>query len=200
MLSRLAGLVRQNYYRYVRSPTLLIQKSSTVTGRMHVRAPGGQIRVGSDCLIEGNLSVQAPNGRIVLQDNVYIGGDTLFACSATITIESDVLISYQCLFMDSDNHSLNFQKRLRDLAEVRSNSYDWSLIDSRPIRVCRGAWVGARSIILKGVTIGTGSIVGAGSVVTRDVPPWSIVAGNPARLIRHLSAEEIGTSSAVPAA
>lgn len=200
MLSRLSAFARRYYYRYSGHRSYHIQRSAAITGRLKVRFPGGQISIGNDCLVEGNLVVQAPNGKIVLQDNVYIGGDTLLACSTTITVESDVLISYQCLFMDSDNHSLNVQKRVRDLSEVRSNTYDWSLIDSRPIRVCRGAWIGARSIILKGVTIGTGSVVGAGSVVTRDVPPWSIVGGNPARLIRQLTAEEIGTPASPPAA
>lgn len=190
MLSKLARLSRQYYYRYSKNKSLVVQKTSIVTGRLETRFSGGQINVGNDCLVEGNLVVQAPNGLIVLQDNVYIGGDTLLACASTITVENDVLISYQCLFMDSDNHSLSLRKRVRDLSEVRDNCYDWSQVESRPIRVCRGAWVGARCIVLKGVTIGTGSIVGAGSVVTRDVPPWSIVGGNPARLIRQLTAEE----------
>jgi acetyltransferase-like isoleucine patch superfamily enzyme len=51
-------------------------------------------------------------------------------------------------------------------------------------------WIGAMSIILKGVTIGEGAIVGAGSVVTKDVPPWAIVAGNPAKIIREIGINE----------
>jgi len=52
------------------------------------------------------------------------------------------------------------------------------------------AWIGFNSIILKGVTIGEGSIVGAGSVVTKDIPDWSIVGGNPAKVIREISENE----------
>ena len=53
-----------------------------------------------------------------------------------------------------------------------------------PIRICRGAWIGARACILKGVQVGEGAVVGMGSVVTRNVEPHTVVAGNPARLIR----------------
>jgi acetyltransferase-like isoleucine patch superfamily enzyme len=56
----------------------------------------------------------------------------------------------------------------------------------KPIRIGRGAWLGARVIILKGVTVGEGAVVGAGSVVTRDVAPYTLVAGNPARFIREI--------------
>jgi acetyltransferase-like isoleucine patch superfamily enzyme len=64
--------------------------------------------------------------------------------------------------------------------------HDWSHTEMAPIRICEGAWIGARSIILKGVTIGAGAVVGMGSVVTRDVPARTVVGGNPARVIREI--------------
>lgn len=60
-----------------------------------------------------------------------------------------------------------------------------------PVRIGSDVWVGARAIILSGVTIGSGAIIGAGAIVTRDVPPYGIAAGNPARLLRHRFAPEI---------
>ncbi|MBK8021791.1 MAG: hypothetical protein IPK19_10285 [Chloroflexi bacterium] len=59
-----------------------------------------------------------------------------------------------------------------------------------PIRICDKAWIGFNAVILKGVTIGEGAIVGAGSVVTKDVPAWTVVAGNPARIIREFTEDE----------
>src|SRR5438046_10634158 len=59
------------------------------------------------------------------------------------------------------------------------------LEDMQPVRICRGAWIGFGALILKGVTIGEGGIVGANSVVTRDVPPRCVVAGSPARVVKH---------------
>jgi galactoside O-acetyltransferase len=60
----------------------------------------------------------------------------------------------------------------------------------KPVKIEDKVWIGFNSIILKGVTVGEGAIVGAGSVVTKDVPPYTIVAGNPARIIRELTPEE----------
>ena len=77
-----------------------------------------------------------------------------------------------------------------DVKEWIENRKDWSNVQITPVVICDRSWIGARSIILKGVTIGEGAIVGAGSVVTSDVPPWTIVGGNPARVIRALTDEE----------
>ncbi|MCC6483663.1 MAG: hypothetical protein IT209_02355 [Armatimonadetes bacterium] len=63
---------------------------------------------------------------------------------------------------------------------------DWSHVKMAPVRICDKAWIGARAIILKGVTIGEGAVIGAGSVVTKDVPAWCVAAGNPARVIRQV--------------
>ena len=63
----------------------------------------------------------------------------------------------------------------------------WSDVANQPIKICKNAWIGTRSIILKGVTIGEGAIVAAGSVVTKDVPPYTLVAGNPAIVKKKLN-------------
>ncbi|WP_409574838.1 acyltransferase [Thiobacillus sp.] len=92
--------------------------------------------------------------------------------------------------MDSDNHSLRASERIGDLKRWRSQEYDWSHVNSAPVVICSRSWIGARVIITKGVVIGEGGIVAAGSVVTKDVPPYTIVAGNPARVIRELTPDE----------
>jgi galactoside O-acetyltransferase len=63
---------------------------------------------------------------------------------------------------------------------------DWSKVATAPIRICDSAWLGFDVVVLKGVTIGEGAIVGARSVVTKDVPPWTIAAGNPARVVKEI--------------
>jgi galactoside O-acetyltransferase len=66
---------------------------------------------------------------------------------------------------------------------------DWSRVATAPIRICDYAWLGFDVVVLKGVTIGEGAIVGARAVVTKDVPPWTIVAGNPARVAKEIPSE-----------
>ena len=167
-----------------------IGKNSIVGGSVELRAPKSRISVGADCRIEGILAAETDESHIQIADNVFVGGMTIFDCSIEIKVESDVLISYRCVIMDSDNHSIAFSVRQNDLHNWFAKTYDWTVVPRAPVHIKRGAWIGAQCIILKGVTIGEGAIVGAGSVVTKSVPDWTIVAGNPARVIRILRENE----------
>lgn len=166
-------------------------KNSSIKGVIDKRHKDSKITVGENCLIEGVLVTETKESSISIGNNVYIGGETTLDCVNNIVIEDDVLISYQCILTDSDNHSLKYSIRKSDLADWKNErKHDWSTTKSCPIKICRGVWIGVRSIILKGVIIGEGAIVGAGSVVTKDVPPYTIVAGNPAKIIRELTLNE----------
>lgn len=167
-----------------------IGKNTDFRGRLEMRSPKSLVNVGADCLIHGNLVTETDTSRISIGNNVFIGGETLLDCVSSIVIEDDVLISYQCVLADSDNHSIRYSTRKNDLNDWKMGKHDWSTTRSEPIKISRGSWIGARSIILKGVTLGEGVIVGAGSVVTKDVPAWTIVAGNPARIIREIPKDE----------
>lgn len=157
---------------------------SRVYGHIDARGGACDIAVGEDCWLYGLLVTERAESRIRIGNNVFVGASTIVDCVGEIVIEDDVEISYECLLMDSDNHSHDAGVRRSDLADRMKGGYDWSRAPSAPIRIHRGAWIGARSIILKGVSIGEGAIVGAGSVVTRSVEPHTVVAGNPARVIR----------------
>jgi len=111
---------------------------------------------------------------ITIGQNVGVAGCTISAAER-IVIEDNVLIGSGCLIADSDFHPIAYEDR--EDTEKTLNA---------PVHICEGAFIGARSIVLKGVTIGRGSVIGAGSVVTRDIPPGVIAAGNPARVIRQI--------------
>lgn len=165
--------------------------NSCLYGRTSIRKAGGKISVGDYCLIYGTIITECEHSKVKIGSNVFIGGKTLFDCVDSITVDDDVLISYDCVLADSDNHSISYSIRKRDLADwKKSQQHNWQTTSSGPIKLSKGSWIGARTIILKGVEIGEGSIVGAGSVVTKNVPPWTIVAGNPARIIREIPENE----------
>lgn len=63
---------------------------------------------------------------------------------------------------------------------------DWSVVKTSPITIKDKVWIGRNVIVLKGVTIGEGAVIGAGAVVTHDVPAYTVVAGNPARIVKHI--------------
>lgn len=142
-------------------------------------SPGVQVFIGSQVRLSGRIAIggarifEKPTVRI--GDRVFIG--TNFTCSVAkeIVIEDDVLISSDCVISDYSGHPTDPAARVAGVQQDPN--------DVRPVRICRNAWVGRRVIILPGVTIGEGAIVGAGSVVTKDVPPYQLCAGNPGRII-----------------
>lgn len=164
-----------------------IAETSELVGQALIRKHGGRIVVEDRSLVEGVLVAETAESFILIGHNTFIGGRSLVDCVEEISIGNDVLISHDCLIMDSDNHSIHYRDRQKDLQDWRRNQdHDWSTTQTRPVRVDNGAWVGARAIILKGVTVGEGAVVAAGSVVTKDVPSYTIVAGNPAKVVRKI--------------
>lgn len=172
-------------------------EGTRLSGLVDRRAAKARISVGRGCLIQGRLVVERDESRLELGDNVLLGGDSVIDCALFVQVEDDVLISYECIIADSDNHSLYPELRARDLSNwMNGRKHDWSHSAMAPVMIKRGAWIGARAIILKGVTVGEGAVVGMGSVVTRDVPPRTIVAGNPACVVREIGPVPPGTATA----
>lgn len=158
-----------------------------LSGQIEKRDPSGRIQIGDGSLIQGHLVTECQDSVLTIGDRVSIGGGTVIDCALSVIIESDVMISYGCTVVDADNHSIYPELRRNDVENwMNGKDHDWSLSKKEAVRVCEGAWIGARSIILKGVTIGPGSVVAMGSVVTKDVPERVIVAGNPAMVVGHI--------------
>jgi galactoside O-acetyltransferase len=158
---------------------------------LSAREPNGcSLVIGSQSNIEGALVMEQKAARIVIGSRTHIGGGTVVAAASQIEIGDDVLVAFDAVIVDHNSHSLKFRERRNDVRDWIEGKKDWSAVASAPVKISNKAWIGMRAIVLKGVTIGEGAVVAAGSIVTSDVPPWTIVGGNPARVIRALTDEE----------
>lgn len=132
----------------------------------------------SDSGINGKCRIEVRDKAILtIGDNLGMS-DVTITCHEKITIGNNILLGVGTQIRDTDNHSLDPQDRL--------NGLDWINKKTSPIVIKDNVFIGAYSFILKGVTIGENSIVGAGSVVTKDIPDNEIWAGNPAKIVRKI--------------
>lgn len=156
-----------------------------------------RISIGTECVLNCTVFLERATGSVSIGDRTYIGGGTKLIASTGISIGNDVMISWGCTVVDHDSHSLDYRQRAEDIQSWRSGlikgglkvaaaNKNWDYVKQVPIEIHDKVWIGMDVLILKGVTIGEGAVIAARSVVTKDVPPWTLVAGNPAREIKML--------------
>lgn len=157
------------------------------------------LKIGKNCVISGTYIFERESGQILIGDRVHIGGNTFISINQ-ICIGNDVTIAWGCLFYDHNSHSTQWEERKNDTLQEYQDlcngqnpilNKDWTHVKSAPIVISDKVWIGAGCTILKGVTIGEGAIIAAGSVVTKNVPSWTLVGGNPAREIKKLKGIDI---------
>jgi len=144
---------------------------------------GVQVARGASLCDATSLDI-GPRGIVQLGEYALVTAARII-CDGEITIGEYALVSWDVVLMDS--YRVPFDPAARARA-ARGDASD--AVAVRPIRLGRNSWVGFGAVVLPGVTIGDGSIVAARSVVADDVPPFVVVAGNPARVIRALARDE----------
>ena len=164
-----------------------VGRNVSIRGRVKIYGKGHLI-LADDITINSHVRYNAIGGQSGCTFNMRDGAEiiigrgtgisnTAFCAWSKIELGEDVYIGGDCRIYDTDFHSLHKEDRV-----------DWPdmHIKTKPIHIQDGAWLGASVIVLKGVTIGANSVVGAGAVVTKDIPPNQVWAGNPARFLRNL--------------
>ncbi len=143
------------------------------------------INIGKYTSIRGELILFAHGGNITIGDFCFIGENSKIWSAKNINIGDRVLISHNVNIHDNNSHPLNAIERHEHFKKMLFEGHPSNGVsfNEKAINICDDVWIGFNSIILKGVTIGKGAIIAAGSVVINDVEPYTIVAGNPARFL-----------------
>jgi acetyltransferase-like isoleucine patch superfamily enzyme len=140
----------------------------------------------------GTMFDVGPRGRVTLGDYALVHGARI-VCDAAVEIGDYALISWNVVLMDSYRLPVDPVARRRELEQLprRRPRRCIGTGEASPVRIGGNVWIGFDVCVLPGVTIGEGAVVGARSVVAEDVPPYTVVAGNPARVIRGLDDGEV---------
>jgi acetyltransferase-like isoleucine patch superfamily enzyme len=149
---------------------------------------GKPIRIGNHVRLDGMLLV-VPPGRITIADHCSFRRSTFIGSLCSVEIGHHVFGADGVFVCDNNNHPTSPRAR-REMTLHPPNTAPWkwdaATVAAAPVRIEDCVWLGRNCLILKGVTIGRGSIVAAGAVVTTSVPPFSVVAGNPGRVVKDL--------------
>ena len=192
--TNLADLIAQvqNERRIVRCNSLLTNNGATFYPEavvINLSNDRNKIKVGKNTHIRGELLIYNYGRSLSIGDNSYIGQGTIIRVGAEVIIGSDVLIAHNVTIIDSDSHEINYIQRSESFKKMLlfGHPKEKGNVNVAPIHIEDSVWISYNCCILKGITIGKGAIVAAGSVVTKDVPPFTIVAGNPAVAIKKIN-------------
>jgi acetyltransferase-like isoleucine patch superfamily enzyme len=159
-------------------------KNLMIVGGMPYFSGNINLEIGDNFKMQGLSNIEARTDvagwtpKLIIGDNVSLGHRNVISVGKKIIIGNRVLTAPEVRIRDNDGHPLD--------PEMRFQNHNLSESDMKPVTIVDDVWIGAFCIINKGVTIGEAAVIGAGSVVTNDILPSCIAAGNPARVIRRL--------------
>lgn len=176
---------RQRFLLFEQPKHRAVELGSGVVFNVPVRGGKGTLRIGDNSMIGFPEAHRVGGGEIMLQARladaeISIGRDTWFNNNTVLCAMKSIRIGDTCrigdnvAIYDADFHELNPATRNRSVGPVK------------PVTIGNNVWIGSRALILKGVTIGDNAVIGAMSLVTKNVPPNSLAAGVPAKVIRSL--------------
>ncbi len=180
--------------RILGRPTCICEKQAVIHRNAHIVNCSGNsadIRIGPFSHIKGELLTFGHGGQISIGRYCFVGEYSRIWSARRIKIGNHVLISHNVNIFDSLTHPISARQRHEQFKAIITLGQPREIdLEEMPVSIEDDVLIGCGAIILRGVTIGCGAIVGAGSVVTKDVPPYVIAAGNPARIIREIPIDE----------
>ena len=166
---------------YIIDKTAVLHATANIVNHSDDR---NAIKIGAFTHIRGEILTFRHGGKIEIGDYCFIGNNSYIWSARHIRIGNRVLISHNCNIFDSDTHPLDPHERHLQCKAIITGSHPKNIsLREEEITIEDDVWIGANSIIMKGVFIGKAAVVGAGSVVTKNVEPFTIVVGNPAKVV-----------------
>lgn len=185
---------------FLRAKGVLVGENCIIIGKVSIQGTG-KISIGDNFYLTSGESInpicsniqssfytETPDSKILIGNNVGMSSPRMWV-KTKLVIGNFVRVGGNVLFIDTDCHPIDYIHRRVDAKKKYGVDFINNQIKSAPIIIGDDVWIGADSTILKGVTIGNRAIIGAGSVVTKDIPSDCIVAGNPCKVIRMLENE-----------
>lgn len=191
--------MNSNYYKiFLKMLKVSYGKGLLLKGRPLIfNKSGATLNIGENVTIKSSfmsnlvglysrtiIVTRSKDAKILIGSNVGISGATIYS-RKEITIGDNTAIGGNTKILDNDFHPIEAETRLKLLNDVHGGDAD-DLIPAKPIHIGKNCFIGCNSIILKGTELGDGCVVGAGAVVCGKFPPNSVIAGNPAKIIREL--------------
>lgn len=155
-----------------------IEKRKSAYYKLQMKKCGENVVIDSGCKFYGCENISIGN-------NVYINVNAVF-----LTTESEIVIG-DYVMMGANVCIITGDHRTDVVGRYMMQVHEKLPENDLPVKICDDVWIGSNAVILKGVTIGRGSVIGAGSVVTKDIPPYSVYVGNPARVIKKRFEDDI---------
>ncbi|MFH0233939.1 MULTISPECIES: DapH/DapD/GlmU-related protein [unclassified Vibrio] len=173
----------------------ILRKSFEISGLSNIENEKS-VKIGNDNILGCRIIFESKTGEVSIGNRCFINSGTSIISIDSVIIGNYVTIAWGVTIYDHDSHSLDYMARRKDIEQQLSDTRAgksfiankcWSSVKSSSIKIGDDAWIGMNAVILKGVTIGERAVVAAGSIVTKDVPADSVVAGNPAKVVKRLS-------------
>jgi acetyltransferase-like isoleucine patch superfamily enzyme len=161
--------------------------------RLVNRSRSDRVVIRAESIIRGILRNEK-DGSIDIGPGAYVGDGVVISAALEISVGACTLIAHGVQLFDNDTHPLSPEERLRHYGMILGIEAGQDIVIGKaPVRIGRNCWIGMNAMVLKGVSIGDGSVIAAGSLVLRDIPAGVLAAGSPARVIKLL--EEDATVS-----
>ena len=159
------------YPNQIMNPTkdkskIVIGDNSTIHCQIQILGHGGQVRIGNHC---------------------FVGENSYIWSGKSVHIGDRVLIGHNCNVFDNDGHPFDKDERHAQFKKIFSDGHPKNInLSDREVIIEDDVWIGANVTVLKGTRIGKGAIIGAGSIVSRNIEPFTVNAGSPSKILRRL--------------